>query len=90
MPATGPRMWQAAKNIVSIINIQIAVQSSVAVLALHCTKRMMHCSCVLLCAPPHAGCVRANCTQTLTPHSFPALCKDDANGNVPLGKSCNR
>src|SRR5665811_1145908 len=21
---------------------------------------------------------------------FPALCKDDANGNVPLGKSCNR
>ena len=23
-------------------------------------------------------------------YSFIALCKDDANGNVPLGKSCNR
>jgi hypothetical protein len=23
-------------------------------------------------------------------HSTAALCKDDANGNVPLGKSCNR
>ena len=22
--------------------------------------------------------------------NFSALCKDDANGNVPLGKSCNR
>lgn len=26
----------------------------------------------------------------LNPNIFPALCNDDPNGNVPLGKSCNR
>ena len=52
-----------------------------AFLALNRTSRIS----MLMCAPQQTS-GRQN---RLTP-SIPALCKDDANGNVPLGKSCNR
>lgn len=34
-------------------------------------------------------CFRAS-IKMIDKHLFSALCNDDANGNVPLGKSCNR